>query len=369
MKKLLGIVVLGLLLNILNLNDTEANTLKIKNRVIKTQGDVFIKWPYKWKFSYDMEWWKPYMIQEVTDKVRLGDTALRFELRPESCGGTKGKAWDCNNNSERHELLPNNSERDITFNGNVWHTLSFYIVEFDTSQEGHNSVFQFHNDADWAPMFNWDITNDGLYTQRRTACNDPRVYKKYSAKGNDGCTILWKENANVKVMDKTELFNKWNDVVFNINYTTKDKGFLKMWINGKLVYHYQGPVKPPNKGGNWSNNSAMQFGIYRTSDDGWHNYTQVNYYDEIRYAKKKCKKLKLEELGYSCEKLESQKIKIDTIEEDNYLAVIKSKDDESYLLRVSGKTEKLAKKQGLKECKKAGNTKCYVHYSGIKPEY
>jgi len=51
------------------------------------------------------------------------------------------------------------------------------------------------------------------------------------------------------------------------------------------------------------------------------------------------------------------------------LAVIKSKDDESYLLRVSGKTEKLAKKQGLKECKKTGNTKCYVHYSGIKPEY
>ena len=30
--------------------------------------------------------------------------------------------------------------------------------------------------------------------------------------------------------------------------------------------------------------------------------------------KKKCKKLKLEELGYSCEKLESQKIKIDTID-------------------------------------------------------
>ena len=30
MKKFLGIVVLGLLLNVFNLNNTEANTLKIK---------------------------------------------------------------------------------------------------------------------------------------------------------------------------------------------------------------------------------------------------------------------------------------------------------------------------------------------------
>ena len=35
--------------------------------------------------------------------------------------------------------------------------------------------------------------------------------------------------------------------------------------------------------------------------------------DEIRFAKKKCSKLKLEELGYSCEQLEAQKIEIDTL--------------------------------------------------------
>ena len=51
------------------------------------------------------------------------------------------------------------------------------------------------------------------------------------------------------------------------------------------------------------------------------------------------------------------------------MAVIKSKDDKNYLLRVSDKTEKLAKKKGLKKCKKEENTKCYVHYSGAKPDY
>ena len=49
------------------------------------------------------------------------------------------------------------------------------------------------------------------------------------------------------------------------------------------------------------------------ANEGVHPHTQINYYDEIRYAKKKCSKLKLEELGYDCKKLESQKIEVDTL--------------------------------------------------------
>ena len=195
----------------------------------------------------------------------------------------------------------------------VRHTISWYIEKFHTPFDGHNSIWQIHNDGDWAPMFNTDLTQDGLYWQRRTACNVPEIYKKYNSKGNDGCTIKWKENANVKIMDREELFDRWNDVIMNVNYTTKNDGYLKMWINGKLVYHYQGPIKPPNQGNEWSNYSTMQFGIYRMANDGVHPHTQINYYDEIRYAKNKCSKLKLEELGYDCKKLESQKIEIDTL--------------------------------------------------------
>jgi hypothetical protein len=40
----------------------------------------------------------------------------------------------------------------------------------------------------------------------------------------------------------------------------------------------------------------------------------VGYYDEIRFAKKSCKKLKLEDLGYNCKDLESQTVsRIDKI--------------------------------------------------------
>ena len=78
------------------------------------------------------------------------------------------------------------------------------------------------------------------------------------------------------------------------------------------------------------------------------------------------KKLKLDDLGYSCEALESQKIsKIDTPEDfsNNFVAIIKSKDDADYMLKVRGGSKKLTEKKGLKKCKKTGITGCYVHYS------
>ena len=98
---------------------------------------------------------------------------------------------------------------------------------------------------------------------------------------------------------------------------------------------------------------------------------QVVYFDEVRTAAKSCKKLKLENLGYSCEELESKQIsKIDKTETSNkYIAVIKSKNDENYLLKVDAATKKLAKKKGLKQCKEEENTGCYVHYSGEEPKY
>ena len=76
MKKLLGIVVLGLLINFFNLNNIEANTLTIKNQVIKTKGDVFYKYPHKFQFNYHMDYWRDWMIQEVSTNVRYGDSAL-----------------------------------------------------------------------------------------------------------------------------------------------------------------------------------------------------------------------------------------------------------------------------------------------------
>ena len=137
-----------------------------------------------------------------------------------------------------------------------------------------------------------------------------------------------------------------------------------MWIDGKLVYHYQGSNLTPGE------KEGFIFGIYRAVTSYTpKEATHIAYYDEIRYAKKSCKKLKLEDLGYSGSDLESQTIsRIDTIDK-GFIAVIKSKNDGNYLLKVSAVTKKLTEKKGLMKCKEAGNTGCYVHYSGPKPQY
>jgi hypothetical protein len=218
---------------------------------------------------------------------------------------------------------------------------------------------QLHGDGDGAVGFQWDIGVGGGYVvNRRTGCFLPK-------NKNKKCSISNPENNTQQVIPKDKLLGKWHDIVLNVNWTKKQNGYLKQWINGKLVYHYQGNTDTPGE------KEQFQMGIYRGPLPSTpKNLTQIAYFDQVRFAKS-CEKLKLEDLGYSCEELESQKIlTIDTIEAfDNYVAVIKNKDDGDYSLKVSGATKKLTEKKGLKKCKEAGNTGCYVHYSGLKPQY
>jgi len=136
-------------------------------------------------------------------------------------------------------------------------------------------------------------------------------YKKLVGKKKpQGCSDSWPTNNKQELINKNDLFGKWQDIVFNAKWSSKQNGFLKMWINGKLAYHYIGSNLTPRE------KEGFQFGIYRgTTNYSPKEATQVAYYDEIRYAKKKCEKLKLDDLGYSCSDLETQTIStIDRIE-------------------------------------------------------
>ena len=61
------------------------------------------------------------------------------------------------------------------------------------------TYLKIHQDGDWAVMFNWSINEDGLYTERRTACNDPKIYKLYEPKVIR-CSVSF-ENAEQKVLE------------------------------------------------------------------------------------------------------------------------------------------------------------------------
>ena len=160
-----------------------------------------------------------------------------------------------------------------------------------------NAMGQFHSDGDGSPAFNWNVEPDGYELQRRTSCNLPKNKNKKCSTRNPG-------NHYQTLIQRKDLLGKWYDHIFNVKLSLKQDGYLKHWINGKLIYHYQGSNLTPRE------KEGFQFGIYRgflpTSPKV---STHVAYYDEIRYAKKSCEKLKLEDLGYSCEELEKQTIK------------------------------------------------------------
>ena len=243
--------------------------------------------------------------------VRLGEQSIRFEVRRGDCGVSPGGYDDCaiknpeiGMTSERHEL---SLDPEVSpFKKVTWNTYSIFLPEdFPLYGFDHITMGQLHGDGDGAVGFQWDIGVGGGYVvNRRTGCFLPK-------NKNKKCSISNPENNTQQVIPKDKLLGKWHDIVFNIKWTKKQTGYLKQWINGQLVYHYQGNTDTPRE------KEQFQMGIYRGPLPSTpKNLTQIAYFDQVRFAKS-CKKLKLKDLGYSCNELESQKIsKIDTIEKD-----------------------------------------------------
>tara|TARA_B100001750_G_C15453989_1_gene570500 strand:- start:59 stop:1438 length:1380 start_codon:yes stop_codon:yes gene_type:complete len=315
MKKLLVIVVLGLLC----CSFSTAGEMNLWNKTVKLPDDVSKGYKKGWSFgnNYDPETHlTPDYAFTIVNKsdghpVRFGEKSIRFELRKGDCGTDSGGYNDCTvwnektgHYSERHELGSNDK---FPSKGVTWHTFSFFLPE-DFPIVGHYyehiSLGQFHGGPNNNPNFKWDVDEETYQLRRRTGCFLKEFIKKSGEKNSFNCSIGMPENNRQDVISKQDLRGKWHDIVINVKWSRKQDGYFKQWINGKLVYHYMGNTSKPK-----GSTNNFKFGIYRgatkkTPKDS----VQIAYYDEIRYAKKSCKKLNLQELGYSCEKLISQKI-------------------------------------------------------------
>ena len=99
------------------------------------------------------------------------------------------------------------------------------------------------------------------------------------------------------------MVSRWNDILINANWTDKNIGFFRVWVNGKLSYKYNGPTKSKGK------KVYQKFGVYRSFMSRYKMAKnvdlvpgQVVYFDEVRTGKS-CSKLKLEQLDYDCKDL------------------------------------------------------------------
>ena len=138
MKKLLGIVVLGLLC----CNYSFAET------IVKLPKDTASGYKKLFK-SLTGKYYKDHGIQIVNKKdghpVRAGEQSIRFEVRSGDCGKDKQGGWsDCKNDRERHELSGGKKE-DKMSKGEYWFSWSIYFPkDHQNLYPLSNAYGQFH---------------------------------------------------------------------------------------------------------------------------------------------------------------------------------------------------------------------------------
>jgi len=254
--------------------------------------------------------------QDVKNEfTRIGEFSHRFELRAKDCGGD-----DCSRGSYEGEygrteagLHYQSSNQHRGEYGENWYAWSFYL-----------------DDSELKPFIDEHMFSLGQFKQMYT----DEVKKKYSHcdTANDsynGVTLMFKykpdhgglgvsrEYCNEKgsyklvskynvVIDKSDLFNKWHDIIFNIKWG--DNGYIKLFINGDLQYSETGYISPQVyvSKKKMYDSPTFRYGVYSNNVPKEYTGKLVAWFDGLARGRKCTDKTfskLLNELGYDCDNL------------------------------------------------------------------
>jgi len=201
-----------------------------------------------------------YGLTVVNDIVRVGNKALRFEVRHGDCGKGTGGWSDCREDRERRELNSGDgrSSRDY-MKGEHWIAWSMYFPG------SHQNLFplsitygQFkendHRGDIYQPVFQTKETARGY-----------SIIRTISACGVEGCV-----HEEELLIPKEDMVGKWHDILVHMKWSKKDDGFFKMFVNDELKYNYKGRTQSKYRA------VMYQFGIYRTGITRYLNYKNVD---------------------------------------------------------------------------------------------
>jgi hypothetical protein len=187
----------------------------------------------------------------VSSPVRAGTSSVRFELN--SCG-------------QRAEIgIPGNPPLDQS----TWYSWSTMLdPNWKKSYTSFDIIMQWHGDTNSLPC------GGGGY--HMTAIDDRLVLTQtYRSQGKIKCQRINLLN------DYAPMIGKWTDFVMNINYTEKENGYVRFWIQidgggYKQVFDYKGPT--------WFEKEApyTQYGIYKGDPNQKSPYPRILWTDEVK---------------------------------------------------------------------------------------
>ena len=143
--------------------------------------------------------------------VRSGNKSWRFEVRKGDCGEDK-KYSDCKSNRQRTELQTVEYQKR---NKDYWYSASIFLPEDYISAAPVRTVFTQIYEKGWKPIL--------MITDRSSEWLE--IGRMWS-----GEYVEMKKGIKINDMK-----GKWTDILINVRYTRKEDGFMKVWINNKLI--------------------------------------------------------------------------------------------------------------------------------------
>jgi hypothetical protein len=223
---------------------------------------------------------------------------------------------DCGSDDCFRELKAGRSE--VSFPGNipknqakghageVWYAWSIYLPENTNSIDPAYTILgQFKMNNEYLEI---NKNRFGAGSSDDEDCPEIPVLFFFKKAGitfvNDGVTEC-DGHFSKTIIPSKNIHNKWHDFLMHVNWTDKETGFTKIWVNGELVIDKEGKtinkiVK--NKEGK-IHGPSFRFGVYNGS-----RYepvkTQIAYYDAFK-AGNNCKNVSQ---FYDCEMIKESKL-------------------------------------------------------------
>ena len=276
MKKLLGILVIGLLFCSIGYAKTKITEVK---RSVKEDGEGILKL----KEFHALN--APHAINpvSVSDFSIIGKTSIRFESNHGECG-QEPKWNDCPNDRERTELVYENE----SWKTEKWYRFYLYLPkDYNSIAPAGMSLIQWRSIEPSKTLIMFKQQHAGL-TFNRNGDTFPDSY------------IVLKSNE--------DLLGNWTEIIFNTNWhPDPEKGFMRVWIDGKLKVDFKGRANQ-KKG----RIVSLRYGLYSSWMSFYKNTfktkkmpQRIAFYDGVK-SEKNCQKLL--DLN-TCENLVSQNIK------------------------------------------------------------
>lgn len=204
------------------------------------------------------------LIVNSTDKQPVFDglRSARFEVRPEDCSSSVS-VNDCANDTSRHEI--NEKEGGSTSGQVLTWEQNFYIPKQTRFRpRGKNALF--------ITQINFKSTTKyGTLAYLEIGENGELIVRTH----ND---FTW-DIKNQHVIANSFPVDTWTNIKFEVLSTTQSNGYLRVYLNGKLVVEENRPTIPSME---YSN--MLKIGIYNAfkSRATEAHTTQVIYFDGVR---------------------------------------------------------------------------------------